>query len=113
LLVEVSQSTVQIEQAVFKIFVSRPAEFSQITGAGYPVVTARIDDETMISTFRQLFPEDDQRRQVKIHRYAVNEHQRKIRPVSRRREEQAVESLVVSGFESAQLRVDAHCPFVT
>jgi len=52
--------------------------------------------------------ENGQRRQIKIHRYAVNENQRKIREFTGRREKQTVESLVVGGFESAQLGLDAH-----
>ena len=62
----------------------------------------------MLAALRQLLPKNRQRRQIEIHRYAVYEHQGKIRSLARWREEQAVESLVVGGFESAQLRVDAH-----
>jgi hypothetical protein len=40
-------------------------------------------------------PEDGQRRQIEIHRHAVNEHQREIEAVTWRREEQTMESLVV------------------
>ncbi len=100
--------TVEVRETVFEIFVSRTAEFRQISRPRNPIMAAGVDDEAVMPTFAQLLAEGKQWRQVKIHRHTMNQDQRGVRFFVSRREQRAVEPFVVSGFESVDLGLVVH-----
>jgi len=81
---------VEIGDAIVEILISRAAELGQIPRPRDPIMAARVDDEAVMPMFAQLLAEVKQRRQVKIHRHAVDEDQRSIRFLIRRRQQRAV-----------------------
>jgi hypothetical protein len=57
----------------------------------------------MMAAQRELLAESKQRRQVEVHRHAVDKNQRQVRWFFRRCEERAVQPFVVRGFKRADL----------
>src|SRR5688572_16852734 len=109
LLVEYVERTIVVFFAILELFVGRAAEIEEVAaGAVDPIVTAGIDDEAMITLFREGLSESRQRRQIKIHRDAVHEQQSQVGPLLARRKQQAVQSFVIAGFEIEKLRIDTH-----
>jgi hypothetical protein len=74
-------------------------------------MAARIDDEAVMAMLRQFLAEVEQRRQVKIHRDTVDEDQRSIRFLVRRRQQRAMQPFVVRGFETVDLGLVVHKDF--
>ncbi len=107
LIAEYVQRAIVVFFAVLELFVGRAAEVKEVAaGAVDPIVTAGIDDEAMITLFREGLTESRQRRQIKIHRHAVHEQQSEIGLALARRKQQAMQSFVVAGFEIEKLRFD-------
>ena len=71
-------------------------------------MAARVDDETMMAARRQLLAKGKQRRQIKIHRHAVDENQRRVGLLVRWREYRAVQSFVVNGSKGVDFGVVVH-----
>ena len=97
---QIIQRAVEVLGAVFEGFISRAAELGEIAGARNPIMAARVDDETVIAAVRQSLSDRRQRRQIEIHRHAVDEQEREVRFALGRREQQAVQRLFVAGFET-------------
>ncbi len=74
LFVEFVERAIVIFFAVLELFVGRAAEVKEVAaGTVDPIVTAGIDDEAMITLFREGLTESRQGRQIKVHRHAVYE----------------------------------------
>ena len=66
-------------------------------------MTAGIDDKAVMAALAEFLAEVEQRRQVKIHRHAVDKDQRRVRFLIRRRQQRTVQPFVVSGCECENL----------
>ena len=108
MLLEKVDGCVEIGDAVLEILIRCAAEFLQISRARDPIMPARVDDKTMITALCQCLAEVEQRRQIKIHRHAMDENQAEIGYAARRRKQRTVQPFVVGGFESVDLGVVVH-----
>ena len=83
----------------------RTAELGQIAGAGDPVAAARVlmTREAVKAARSQILTERKQRRQIKIHRYAMDKERREIGWSLRRREKCAMQADSVSAVLNVQI----------
>lgn len=69
---------IEVGDAILQHLVRRAAELGEIAGAGDPVMAAGIDNKTVMAAFGQFLAECEHRRQVEVHRHAVDQNQREV-----------------------------------